>query len=169
MSLYNLVCGNNPLYTLLHAILSTEAALPDIPRYRDTFTRLYGDALRIVIHTRTGGGNREGYAEENAALAQHPLYLGDSDDEFDSTFADFEFAVPPQWSSRVKRLHELLSSHSKFCAPREKFARALDNMNGTASEIPALVQEAITEAVEIIAAMSIELGLIAATKETAPG
>ncbi len=52
------------------------------------------DFPTIIITTRTGGGNRKGHMEDNARLAKHPNYIGDFDDEYDSTYADFVFRHP---------------------------------------------------------------------------
>lgn len=55
----------------------------------------------IVIHTRTGGGNRELYeadedilGDSNPYMRTSPYYLMDRDDEFDSTYADFFYRIP---------------------------------------------------------------------------
>lgn len=64
----------------------------DVPRFRDAWPD--PEANTLVVLTRTGGGNREAYEEENAALAKHPLYVRDYDDEYDDTFALFVFNLP---------------------------------------------------------------------------
>ncbi len=168
MSLYNSLCGNNPLFEILHAVLATAGELPYIPRYRDTYTAVNAAGVpRIVIYTRTGGGNRPGYADQNKALAAHPLYLGDRDDSFDSTFAHFEFAVPADWADRVLRLHSVLSRVPKGQTPIVKFNRAmlaienkpvLDTTPPTDDECLAFAQ--------LVGDMAIELKLLPAVEET---
>jgi hypothetical protein len=130
MSLYNMVCGNNPLYKLFHQILETEAKLPEIPRWRDTYTTKSNNGeLRIVIYTRTGGGNRDEHREENKALRNHPLCLGDADDSFDSTFNNFFFSIPAAFLDSLSRLHDIFSKCSKGMTPRQKFENSLSSLN----------------------------------------
>lgn len=88
MSLYNMLFGmNSDTETILAALSLTRS---DIERFRDCWADDVND--RIVILTRTGGGNREYYP--NAALVQHPLYLSDKDDDFDPTYAYYYFSLP---------------------------------------------------------------------------
>ena len=98
MSLYNALFGENELADVLLAALGLER--DDVPRYRDC----YIDGDHIVVHTRTGGGNREEYAEANAALAHHPGHLFDVDDDFDGTYADFHFRFPPEYEADLKAI-----------------------------------------------------------------
>lgn len=88
--LYNTVFGYNDLAGPLLAAIQLDPA--DVPRFRDCF--LNKDGTEIVVYTRTGGGNREAYAEQNAAMASRAGYLRDEDDKVDSTYALFFFAVP---------------------------------------------------------------------------
>ena len=88
MSLYNILFGkNHNTATILAALNLTEGV---IERFRDVWIEEYNN--RIVIYTRAGGGNREDYPNE--ILTQHPLYLYDEDDAFDSTYAYYYFAMP---------------------------------------------------------------------------
>lgn len=64
----------------------------DIARYN----YCYFDGERIVIRTRTGGGNRENYMASNNALARHACCIGDCDQDTDPTYALFYFTIPPQ-------------------------------------------------------------------------
>lgn len=88
MSLYNMLFGKNPDATTILAALNLTEGM--IERFRDVW--IQEDTNRIVIYTRTGGGNREYYFNET--LTQHPLYLYDEDDDFDSTYAYYYFAMP---------------------------------------------------------------------------
>lgn len=77
----------------------------DVGRFRDAYVK---DG-RLVVFTRLGGGNRECdgvftgcsgeehscYQPQIKALQNHPLYVEDYDDEFDSTYASFVFRIPP--------------------------------------------------------------------------
>lgn len=76
---------------------------PDMyPRFRDCFLVDEGhpeyDDNFIHVYTRVGGGNRgAGYGEEE--LKQHPNYVADFDDSFDSTYATYVFSVPDEWKA----------------------------------------------------------------------
>lgn len=91
MSLYNLVHGENPHAEELLEMLNDVQYL-DIPRYRDCY--LSNDKTEIIVLTRTGGGNRQDYEEENEKMTMHPWYTHDEDADFDRTFAEFHFEIP---------------------------------------------------------------------------
>lgn len=99
MSLYNMINGVNPVAFFILPMLGKH---PDeYPRFRDCFLAdeshpEYDD--HIHVYTRTGGGNREGYEAENAAMVAMPGYVADFDDDFDSTFASWVFKVPELWA-----------------------------------------------------------------------
>jgi hypothetical protein len=88
------------MYTNIHGVNPDTDRLLEIlkltkeqtGRFRDAFLNSAGD--KITIFTRNGGGNREAYGEINKALAAHPCYIRDYDDEYDCTYALFEFSVP---------------------------------------------------------------------------
>lgn len=111
MSLYNNLFGINEIAPALLRVLGFSHA--DIPRFRDCF--LHGSC--IVVHTRTGGGNRLWYESEekcrkeypeeflsgeapagpwNSDLRKHVCYLKDEDDDFDCTYANFYFSFPKE-------------------------------------------------------------------------
>lgn len=103
MSLYNMVNGVNPVAFYILPVLGKH---PDeYPRFRDAFI---GDESRpdtegkLIVYTRTGGGNREAYEEENQAIRDMPGFLFDYDDDFDSTFACWVFDIPDKWKQDVK-------------------------------------------------------------------
>lgn len=165
MSLYNLMCGNNPLFTLFLAVID----LPKdrIPRFRDVYTKRDGDDVVVVVHTRTGGGNREDYEDKNGWLAEHPLYRTDADDDFDSTFADFEFTVPEKYRADIGAIHDTLHNIPKFATPREKFDRSMAQLQD--KEVPAVAvpaDEQLAETGAIIERLAAELGLL--STETVP-
>ena len=75
---------------------------------RDCYLAEGGD--KVVLFTRNGGGNRDCWKLKgckkdvhdrgcmvfvNSELTKHPEYLRDYDDDYDKTFAYFEFRVPP--------------------------------------------------------------------------
>ncbi len=112
MSLYNMINGVNPATFFILPMLGKH---PDeYPRFRDcwagkTSTDEENDQFGIpVIHnnpedkmisvyTRVGGCNRDNYEEEINKLRAIPEYIRDFDDDFDCTFATFEFKVPEKW------------------------------------------------------------------------
>ncbi|MGP5036742.1 hypothetical protein ACTXKE_17625, partial [Brachybacterium alimentarium] len=49
---------------------------------------LTDDEPVVFIHTRNGGGKREYYGYVMEALEEHPGYVTDFDESFDSTYAD---------------------------------------------------------------------------------
>jgi hypothetical protein len=95
--LYNVLFGQHAKADELLAVLGVTPA--QIPRYRSC----YWDGEHIVIHTRTGGGNRDYYESKNADneegpwnedLRKIPGFLHDEDDNFDETYADFYYEPP---------------------------------------------------------------------------
>lgn len=95
MSLYHQVRGVNLATFLVLPALGKHAEM--YPRFRDCFVR----KNRIVILTRTGGGNREDYVKENQEIKDMPGFICDADDDFDSTFAYWEFAIPKEWEKDI--------------------------------------------------------------------
>ena len=91
MSLYNILFGVNPDADTILAIIGIKKE--DIPRFRDVYTLKINRSAAVDIYTRTGGGNREEYEEENKQLCAHENFLYDEDDEGDSTYAHFYFSV----------------------------------------------------------------------------
>lgn len=139
MSLYDMLFGVNHAAPILLATLGFSG--PDIPRFRDCF--IEGNC--IVIHTRTGGGNREFYDSEescrenypeyfdgtddpkgpwNSDLTAHPCYLHDEDDDFDSTYANFYFRFPDEYANELKALAAKTETHT----PSEKWRLLLKSL-----------------------------------------
>ena len=105
MSLYNMINGMSPATFFILPALGKH---PDeYPRFRDFFV---GDSERadtdgkLIIYTRTGGGNRDSYEVENEEMRQMPGFLFDYDDSFDSTFACWVFDVPEKWADDVAKV-----------------------------------------------------------------
>jgi hypothetical protein len=88
MSLYNQLFGVNPYAGLL----MDGRKWPPIPRFRDVYI---STDHRLVVLTRTGGGNRPQYAKENAAMCYVPGYIGNEDALEDDTYAHFYYSPPP--------------------------------------------------------------------------
>lgn len=111
MSFYRLLQGESPSADQLLAALGL--ARGDFYRYRDAYLTPDGE---IAVYTRGGGNNRECLCDGDEAaetvevngerhepwcvvplqhrLRQHPAYLRDEDDDFDSTYCTFYFRAP---------------------------------------------------------------------------
>jgi len=72
----------------------------EIPRLRGVGI----DNEKILIHTRTGGGNRDDYVEQNDALTKNKYYLSDEDDDYDCTYANFWFSIPEELTNELMKL-----------------------------------------------------------------
>lgn len=91
MSLYNMINGFNPACLLIMPMLGRKQE--EWPRFRDCFVT---NEKNIAIYTRVGGGNRGcGYGEEELYKDQN--FITTYDDEYDSTYATYEFSVPERW------------------------------------------------------------------------
>jgi hypothetical protein len=64
----------------------------DFPRFRDV--EINQTSPKVTVLTRTGGGNREHYEEENYALTTINGYISDSDCDYDNTYAEWFYKVP---------------------------------------------------------------------------
>lgn len=120
MSLYNMLFGMNHLTPILLHMLNLPPG--NIPRFRDCYLR----GGYIVVHTRTGGGNREFYdvpnkentdGPWNSTLRESPYYVRDEDDSFDTTYADFYFKFPDEFAEHLKELE----AHRPDQPPSEKW------------------------------------------------
>ena len=85
-----MVKGFNPLAPFCLYMLHLHPN--EIPRFRDAW--LTDDGKRIIVLTRTGGGNRRDYVAENAVLTEVAGYLTDVDDGCDTTYAKWVYLVP---------------------------------------------------------------------------
>ena len=125
MSLYNALFGKNPFSGVLLQMLGTTEA--GIPRFRDCYTNEEGS--EIIIHTRTGGGNRDYYEHADRCRANYREYFGgndpdptgpwnsdlrklpgfkyDEDGDFDSTYANFHYEVPTPFREQIALLKNL--------------------------------------------------------------
>lgn len=99
MSMYEVACGANrfsPL--LLNGVLDMGLKSQDeldeaIPRFRDVFITNEGGEVHVAIFTRTGGGNRTEYAEENESLRQIAGFARDENWVLDNTYAIFYYKI----------------------------------------------------------------------------
>lgn len=95
--------GQNPFAPVLFGWLNLSP--DDVGRFRDIYLAKGADgAPRVVVFTRNGGGNREDHEAITDALRAHPLYVTDYDDDFDCTYASYEFRVPDVWRAAAEGL-----------------------------------------------------------------
>lgn len=116
MGLYNILSGVNANSAEILAMLGLTKQ--DTGRFRDCHV-INGE---IAVYTRNGGGNRHCYLDEDAPttdtdceregcyscaithrLPQHPNYLRDEDDSFDSTYATIYFSIPKEYQEEAER------------------------------------------------------------------
>jgi hypothetical protein len=118
----------------------------DVPRFRDAWLVSHPSGPRVVIHTRTGGGNRDYYDSEercrdefperfgrdgeddpcgpwNADLRALPGFLYDEDEEFDCTYANFYFKVPEEHRDAVQAY---LDAKGDPKAPAERWEAVIE-------------------------------------------
>ena len=99
MSLYNALFGFNPACILILPMIG-RGGQEGYPRFRDCFVT---DEGNIAVYTRVGGNNRNcGYGEEE--LYKDENFLSTYDDDFDSTYATYEFKVPDKWKSDFDKI-----------------------------------------------------------------
>jgi hypothetical protein len=138
MSLYNSLFGCHPLAMFVLRTLGLHVS--SVPRFRD----VYLQAGKIVVYTRSGGGNRDYYESEescrecypslfnvpgqepegpwNSDLRRHPLYISDSDCEIDSTYANFYFCYPIDYRSEL----EMLEHEKPTISPADCWRKVLE-------------------------------------------
>lgn len=134
--LYNALFGEHDKSDMLLKILGITRE--EVPRYRSC----YWDGTHIVIHTRTGGGNREEYEDANDELTALPGYVRDSDDDFDSTYANF-FYLPPDSAA------EHLKAMAVDTAPAEQWKNLFEAMkSGEVTPKAKAVGEQLVKAIE---------------------
>ena len=103
MSLYHMMNGVNPCTFFVLPVFGKH---PDsFPRFRDCNLYMDEENNRKVIQilTRTGGGNREHYAEGNEKMKLLPGFINDEDAEWDCTYAIWEYKVPEEWKEDVDK------------------------------------------------------------------
>lgn len=139
MSLYNLLHGVNYLTPVLLSVLDIDQPDEkwDSGRFRDIY--LNEDGTKIILFTRNGGGNREGYFPDE--IRNHPNYLTDYDDDFDSTYAYIEFSVPKGF----KRIMRKLSTGEREKSLKQKTDEYLDKLKKGEVEVPKQIKEIFEE------------------------
>jgi len=119
MSLYNAIFGKNPYSAALLMTLGITEA--NVPRFRDCFLDKHG---KIVIYTRTGGGNRDDYKSENDFLTTLPGYIRDEDNDFDSTYASFIYEPSEALGDALKEISDKQGDRD----PRSAFQKLIADM-----------------------------------------
>jgi len=101
MSFYGMFFGKDKHADELYKMLNLDNY--SVGRYRDTFWGKDEDSSKvaIILRTRNGGGNREGYQDCFDDLKTHPNYLKDEDCNWDCTYADIYFSVPKEHKERM--------------------------------------------------------------------
>lgn len=122
MSLYNMLFGMNTSADVILKCLNLDRG--DFGRFRDCF--IAEDDDLIVVHTRTGGGNRECYEDTHKELESHPNYSHDEDDDFDCTYANFYFTFPDEYKDDLNLLKSPKEPDS--IKPSKKWLALLDSM-----------------------------------------
>lgn len=97
-SMYNALNGVDDNAARLLQMLNISSR--SVPRFRDCYVK---DGY-ICILTRTGGGNRDAYADENLTLCCHAKHFRNSDCAFDNTYAEFFFTVPLEHEDEVAQI-----------------------------------------------------------------
>lgn len=153
MSLYNAIFGVNPLAYVVMAALKTDSN--NVPRFRDAY--FDADENRLVIYTRTGGGNRDYYESEESCREAYPEYfvgddkvehpngpwnedlrnlsgyIGDEDDDYDCTYAYFYYDIPTAFVPIFNSLRDIGAGQD--INPSERFERLIEDMrNGEINE-----------------------------------
>lgn len=101
-----------------------------IPRFRDAYFDFSQNEPKLVLYTRTGGGNREFYEKENNFLRNCENFIEDFDDSFDSTYAHWVYSVPENYKNDVDIFIKILKEKGyDFSTPSEKFQKALDEIS----------------------------------------
>jgi hypothetical protein len=130
--MFNMVAGVSPELKFVLGFLGftteTRENFNKIPRFRDAYV-IPGEPHRLVIMTRTGGGNRADYAEENEWMKTIPGYVEDYDDDFDSTFAHWVYDVKPEFVEPLNRLVDNARELGwDFPTPMQRMKRSLGEM-----------------------------------------
>lgn len=133
MSLYNALFGVNPLAAV---VVEAVGATGLIPRFRDAY--FDADENRLVIFTRTGGGNRDYYDEPggydnedyegpfNSDLRALPNYIDDEDSDFDCTYAEFYFSIPEAYKPIFDTLRDIGAGNDE--KPMDRFTKMLEDL-----------------------------------------
>lgn len=100
MSLYNTLFGENEDATALLGMINLTRN--DFQRYRDVHLNVAGTIITVL--TRIGGNNRKDYRQVFTNIRRNEFYVKDFDDNFDNTYAYFQFKVPEKYAKTCKHI-----------------------------------------------------------------
>lgn len=121
MSFYNFLHGENKDSVALIGMLGLTKN--SFSRYRDVY--LNSDGSRIIVLTRLGGANRKDYRQVFTNMKRHPNYIKDYDDNFDNTYAYFEFSVPDEY----KKTCQSMSTGKEPMTLEQRFKETVNRMD----------------------------------------
>ena len=121
MSLYNQLFGENKDAGALLAMIGLSRT--DFQRYRDAW--LNKDGNIITVFTRLGGDNRKTYQHVISSLRNNKWFKIDFDDDFDNTYAYFQFNIPNEYKEVCKEM----SPEEERPSFEEMFKKELNEMN----------------------------------------
>lgn len=98
-----MIFGKNPQSALLLAVVGLREH--DVDRFRDI--SVSEDGTKLLVYTRTGGGNRPDYP--NVAMRKRKEWLSSVDDDFDSTYCTDDLSIPERWRTDVAALSDPFS------------------------------------------------------------
>ena len=125
MSLYNNLFGINEEMPILLGMLGVN--IQYFSRFRDVELVKEGSIIRVF--TRTGGENRKYYNDNWEKIRKHELYLGDYDDNFDTTYAYIEFKVPEKYKETARKMFK-----GEPISFRDRFNKELEEMKKPGTE-----------------------------------
>lgn len=96
----------------------------------------------LTVVTRTGGGNREEYENDNQENHKHVLFIDDQDDEDDSTFCHFTFHIPIKYKYVVD-FEEFLTKQERYMT-KEEYKEFISKVGDT-SEVRELLDKYVEE------------------------
>lgn len=123
MSLYNMLNDVSPIAGEVLRELKTEPS--SCGRFRDAWVALE-PTIHMVIFTRCGGNNRYEHEAFFETFSQHPLFMSEEDDPFDSTYNYMRFRLDSD--SELHR--EVLEGKAQIEAtpPEERQGRSVEDL-----------------------------------------
>ncbi len=120
MSLYNMLNGIHPSAEIVISLLNTFSNDENFSLANVRFRDAYLKNGQMIMLTRTGGGNREKYCNENNVITNHPLYIKNHDDDYDSTYALWYFKYPDTMPNEVREELDSLEKEFPYTSLKEK-------------------------------------------------
>ena len=98
MSLYNKLFGENKDAMALLGMI--DLTRNDFQRYRDIWLNKSGTIITVLA--RIGGNNRKDYKQVFSNVRKNKWFVKDFDDDFDDTYAYFQFKIPEKYQHTCK-------------------------------------------------------------------